>query len=701
MSPLFPRRGARAALHAACTAAALMLPVAASSQTPVTAGAVEVRGFTAKSATVVYAAAYGAGLYRSGDAGASWTRITLPGDERYLTAIASNDASYMIVAGEEGLWRTADATVASPAFTKVLSEPVSAVAVAGGTSNTVLVAVKGLGILRSTDAGASFAPANNAGFDSLDMTAIAFDPTNANVAYASAKPNGVGTGGGVFRSGNGGVDWASHLASGLTDRYVTSVAVDSAGTAYVGVLRNCIPTAAPGPCDLAGDVYSRTSGGGTWAATGDFFGVVSLHRDANSGTTIWAGSRGLGLLSGSGTTFNYAFSHDGQQNLFFTGVNAVGTLPGSAVVLKALKGAGVYRSTVVASPRSWTRVAFPGADRVLSASGVGGSPNSLLLGLRAGGVWRSDTAGNAATTFYPPTVTAAQADFAVGAFAGAGRPFVSVHDLAASPSAGSPIYAAAGSVGMFYANDDPAIFRFNGASWGPVGDAIWGVPTGVPWNGTQESGLYFLNVQVFGVTLSPSSDQVAYVAYMGPNFGLGTRSPGGTWATTSPVPGVQQLRKVVASPTNASRLLALSFDDKPAISTNAGSSWTTVGVSHTGFERIRFFSAAENPTDAGNWVAGTNKGVFRSVDSGASWSRVTMANGVFQRLAVNAVGFKSTGRAFAGDFEGNRYCSADKGITWVSAGTKLRAGITGIRVVNGNLYYLTDGAGAFREDGTC
>jgi hypothetical protein len=68
---------------------------------------------------------------------------------------------------------------------------------------------------------------------------------------------------------------------------------------------------------------------------------------------------------------------------------------------------------------------------------------------------------------------------------------------------------------------------------------------------------------------------------------------------------------------------------------------------------------------------------------------------------MTAVGFKSTGRAFVADFSGNRFCSADGGATWTSAGTALRAGVNAIRVINGSLFYLTDGAGFIREDGTC
>ena len=58
------------------------------------------------------------------------------------------------------------------------------------------------------------------------------------------------------------------------------------------------------------------------------------------------------------------------------------------------------------------------------------------------------------------------------------------------------------------------------------------------------------------------------------------------------------------------------------------------------------------------------------------------------------------GRAYAGDFDGNVYCSTNSGVTWV-AKTTLNAGVNGIRVLGGTLYYLTDGAGMVADSGTC
>jgi hypothetical protein len=248
---------------------------------------------------------------------------------------------------------------------------------------------------------------------------------------------------------------------------------------------------------------------------------------------------------------------------------------------------------------------------------------------------------------------------------------------------------------MFYGNDNPGLFRFNGTSWGGVGN---NAPTGAPWNGTNEAGIALNIQQVYGVKLNIGNDAIAYTSYLTPG-GVFSRS-GASWTQVVP-PGVTPQVRNVAMSASSTKYLAMPFDDKPAYTINLGTSFTQVAVSQTGFERIRFFSAAENPNNTAQWVGGTNKGVFYSSDFGATWTRVTMA-GVFLQHPVPAVAFHpSSQRAFAGDFDGNRYCSANGGVTWVLLAGKLNSGITSIRNINGTLYYTTDGAGLWREDSTC
>lgn len=675
------KASAIAALLVACAAGS------AAALTTYTSGGVEVRGFYATSATQMYAAAYGGGLYASSNTGGSWTRIALPGNAHYLTAIGGKSNTLGIVGAEEGLFRTTNFS----SFTQVLFEPVSAVAVSQ-TTTTVLAAVRGVGVLRSTDSGATFTLANNSGFDSLDIVALAINPANTNIVYAAAKPDGTGTHGGVYKSTDGGTTWSTSVNTnlevppapfGATRPYVASLAVDSSGGVYAGIL----------DINKQGDVWYSSNAGASWAKSQDIFGgIAALQQDRNNPATIWAGSTTLGLQKGSTTNFTYQFPNNGPNpSLLYTGVNAVGTFPGNAnAVLWAVKGAGVWLTSNAGA--SWARVDFPGADRVRAATGVAGQPNTVLIGLHAGGVWKSTT--GLGGPYNPPTVNGlVQADFSFSPAASGGvMPFTTIWDLSASASSANVIYAAAGGPSMFYGNDPTGIFRWDGSKWLGLGT------TNVAGYNIINEGGFLQADEAFGVSVNPSNENDAWAGLLSgdPSKNLRHRS-GATWTSVASAP----VRKVVWSSNNAT-LLALVFGDKPQISTNSGGTFGPVTVSQTGFNFMRFFSAAQSPSSALTWIAGTNKGLFRSTDSGGSWTRVAMA-GVFLDNAINAVGFRpSDNRAFAADFDGNRYCSTDAGATWHLLSGTLNAGVNAIRTIGTSLYYLTDGAGMVLEDSaTC
>jgi hypothetical protein len=386
--------------------------------------------------------------------------------------------------------------------------------------------------------------------------------------------------------------------------------------------------------------------------------------------------------------------------LLFTSVNAVATMPGNAnIAIMAIKGAGIWRSTAAAIPRTWTRVPIQGADRVLSGSNVPGAASSMMLGLHAGGVWRSDTAGNAFNTFFPPTVSGARADFAYGTSDTQVNPFTSIWQLAAT-AGGPAVYATAGNVAMHYGNDPPGLFRWNGSLW----EGIGGASTGAPWNIVGEAGQAMPSEPVYGASINAGDDTVVYASYLGGGKGILRRESGGGSWTLRTVPGATaQVRATVPAATpNQNAVFALPFDDKVVRSLDFGATYASVTVNPHGFERVRFFGLAQSPTNASIWVGATNKGVYYSSDFGVNWTRAAAGPMVLQ--AVSAVGFKPTGRAFAADTAGNRYCSADGGANWVKLVTGVatfNAGVNAIKVFGGQLYYLTDGAGAYREDGSC
>lgn len=688
MTTSHPSQAARLLL---ASAAVFLATASHAAVTAFSAGTAEVRAFLARSSTDVYAAAYGGGLWRSTDSGANWSRVSLPANERYLTALAGNTSTTIVAGGEEGVLRSTDGTT----FTRTLHEPVQALAMSPGNSNTVLAAVKGGGIFRSTDSGQTWTPTSN-GLTGLDIVALAGHFSDTATFYAAAKPDGAGNRGGVFKSVDGGVNWTATAAIPIANgpNQVWSLAVDSGGSLHAAVLR---------PNDGGGGMYKLTGGTGNWGPiAGNTYGNVAVHSDANTGTTIHSGARYLGLLTSTngGASYQYnAAAGAPSPDPFYTAVSAIATLPGgSQVALMAQKGAGVWRSTSAAIPRTWTRVTtLSGADRVLSATHVPGSANSMVLGIHAGGVWRSDTLNNPLSSFNPPVVSAARADFAYGGTETQVNAFASIWSLAATAT--GQIYAAVGNTAMHFSNDPPGLYRYNGAIW--QGIANFNFVSG-PYNMVLETGQALPSEPIYGVSVNPADNNIVYASYLGGTKGILRRTTGPTWAQTAQPSIIPQVRAAVPSSLNAARVIALPFDDKAVKSEDSGVSYSQVTVNQTGFERLRFFAVAENPGTATRWIGATNKGVFFSADSGATWTRASAGPMLLQ--AVTAVGYKPSGHAFAGDMAGNRYCSADNGQSWVrltDGAATLNAGINAIRVMNGQLYYLTDGAGAFREDGTC
>jgi photosystem II stability/assembly factor-like uncharacterized protein len=113
-----------------------------------------------------------------------------------------------------------------------------------------------------------------------------------------------------------------------------------------------------------------------------------------------------------------------------------------------------------------------------------------------------------------------------------------------------------------------------------------------------------------------------------------------------------------------------------------------------GYERLTFYDITENPTNAAILVGATSKGIFRTVDSGANWARVTVAGlsstvlAAAQYLGSNIFGIDRAGRF---------YCSNDNGTSWnnVSLGALPAVPFRDLKIINNAVHILTDGGGVY------
>jgi len=186
-----------------------------------------------------------------------------------INAIAVSPANSQIVligAATGGIWRSTDGgatfapvtdnqvdlSVGSIAFSR--SNPAVVYAGMGDTSGYL-----GTGVLKSTDAGASWARVSNSSLPAPATTSkIDVDPNDSNRVYLaqfSALIGGTAFSSGFFVSSDGGVNWTRKLA-GLTRDFAISYA--NSQTLYLAMRRVDLPSSgAPG-------LYRSIDGGNSW-----------------------------------------------------------------------------------------------------------------------------------------------------------------------------------------------------------------------------------------------------------------------------------------------------------------------------------------------------------------------------------------------------------------------------------------------------
>ena len=149
---------------------------------------------------------------------------------------------------------------------------INAIAIHPTSPNVVLVGASTGGIWRSADGGTTFAPVSDSQVD-LAVGAIAFAPSNPSVVYAGMGDidnSYVGTG--ILKSTDAGATWTRvNNSSFPTSGFVTDIAVDptNPNRVYVTQDLSLIPTGAPtsGYAFSTGGIHVSTDGGVTWQRT--------------------------------------------------------------------------------------------------------------------------------------------------------------------------------------------------------------------------------------------------------------------------------------------------------------------------------------------------------------------------------------------------------------------------------------------------
>lgn len=278
--------------------------------------------------STLYAGTGGYGVYRSQNAGRSWTQRGLSG------------------------WT------------------VRGVAVDPGSCDTVYAATYGAYVQKSTNGGGSWTRQNSGLGIYSYVYSVIVDPINANVIYAGTS------GGGVYGSSDSGVNWTYWSLSGDTVSHLAIVGDANATTIYAATWGSGVHR-----CARSGETW------GSWGQASGFSlsgNVYSVAVDPQNASTVFAaiapgalyrstdGGVNSSLVLGTSPAARYVVVDPGNSN----------------VVFAATWGSGVHRSTAGGNSGTWQR--FAQGPGNLNARCVSIGPGSALY-LHAGtanGAWR-------------------------------------------------------------------------------------------------------------------------------------------------------------------------------------------------------------------------------------------------------------------------------------------------------------------------
>ena len=521
------------------------------------------------------------------------------------------------------------------------------------TDPNLLIAATVRGAFRSTDDGATWSPSPTAGVN--EMFAVAFDSTGRALVGGIA---------GLYASDDGGLTFSEVLPFGFI---VRTIAVDPSDddNLWVGLLNQ------------GGFViFESNDGGSSWSGTGPAPGAdcTSLVVDPSDSNTVWATFGGSGNGSVFVTTDGGTIWTDRSAGLPTTPIETVALTPTQLIVgggqLFGSQNFGLYSSTN--DGMTWTAL-HDGSWPLLVVRDLSVDPNdsqTLLVATDGTGVHRSTNGGST---------------WEISIAGTAGLALLSVDH---GPGDSNEVLLGASSRGFFRSTDG--------------GDAFT----------NSNQGLELLDVQA--VAANPLDADELAVAYSGLNDGgLFTTTDGGATWVEEPVP--------------ATRWDGVRFDGQGTLYATSdgpstvgveglyrrepGGSWTALGpfqgnVFETDVSVIRF--PASDPDQillagADTNVVGGNATIWRTLDRGASWTKVyasgSNTDGEFRDLDVVSEATTEGGgplmvaaRWFG--TTGGVARSNDGGASWVesSAGIPASADPSGLCVFPGTTspIYLAD-----------
>lgn len=563
-------------------------------------------------------------IWKTTDRGASWLRAPTPLNTR-VVQISPSNPSVMYAGGEGGISRSLDGGFVwnAPRSARSPNEEVFDLAVHPTSPDTVYGATSD-GLFRSSDGGASWENIGERLGDYL-FDLVRLSPGNPAIVFAGTAGGGYSAGpGGLFQSSNGGKDWVRISTAEMGEFvYALIVAPQDPSILYVAT-------------DIG--VFRSQNGGATWAAasSGITFGYNALQTD------LLAGDPADPNLLYAGTAFGVFVSRDGAHTWknvgqIEGGVTAL-AVDGKSVAYASSSVQGIVRSSDRGT--SWTTANGNRARVTITAIRVG--PTGSVYAVSAAGVLKLATDGQwiRLSNGFPELLDI----------------FGIVPDLA--------------DANILYAETNDYVYRSvdGGSSWMPE-------RTGISDN------------NIFCLVIDSQSPNTLYAGALDDGV-FKTTDAGMHWAhlAGSP-PGVFD---IAIDPANSSLLYAATESSGVFKSVDGGQTWLPINNGLAGV--VEIWRIAINPTNPSIICIAVasgfrSPGMFRTTDSGATWSRVVLGDGV----NVYDLAADSSGVMYAATGERGLLRSTDGGATWMPLNGG-PAGIDSVAIAANRVY-----VGTFRE----
>jgi photosystem II stability/assembly factor-like uncharacterized protein len=394
--------------------------------------------------TVYGVNATGFGVFKSTDAGATWTaantNLSVGGVLPLVESIAVDPASPETVvigtSGDGAFISTDGAATWTAAGPEMRSTFVDSLAFPIGSPSGIYAGTFGAGVYRSDDGAKSWTP-SSAGLNASLVHTLIADPAVPGRLVAGAFD-------GVSVSTDGGASWAPSNA-GLPADPVDSLALGAAGKLYAAT--------------IGGGLFASTDGGASWQASANGLSdsdIASVAVDPSNPSTVYAGT--AHPYDGTNSERVYK-SLDGGASWTQTGLDA----QGSAIALLIVDPLQPAQVAAIAAPgsASYFQTTNGGSDwSTITPSSACGGVNTVLYddahaAILVGGGFGLCRSGDGGGSW---TLISVASEASVVSF------FV-------DPTDGSTLYAGAeplvpgGTGGVFRSTD-------GGDTWTPVGDGL-------------------------------------------------------------------------------------------------------------------------------------------------------------------------------------------------------------------------------------